>query len=174
MGTVYGEVDIWKGFRFRSSLSGNLQFTQNNSFSPSFLSTRNEASGSEYHYKYSKTVFDNTLNYNYEFNKNHVLDAVAGVSFERGISRSTTMNGQTYPDNDIYTNLGSAASISSWGNGYNASGLFSSFARINYKLMERYLFTFTGRYDGSSMFGSNNRYGFFPSEAIARRIPKEN
>lgn len=54
MGTVYGEVDIWKGFRFRSSLSGNLQFTENNSFSPSFLSTRNEASGSEYHYKYSK------------------------------------------------------------------------------------------------------------------------
>ena len=174
MGTVYGEVDIWKGFRFRSSLSGNLQFTENNSFSPSFLSTRNEASGSEYHYKYSKTVFDNTLNYNYEFNKNHVLDAVAGVSFERGISRSTTMNGQTYPDNDIYTNLGSAASISSWGNGYNASGLFSSFARINYKLMERYLFTFTGRYDGSSMFGSNNRYGFFPSGAIAWRISQEN
>ena len=173
MGTVYGEVDIWKGFRFRSSLSGNLQFTENNSFSPSFLSTRNEASGSEYHYKYSKTVFDNTLNYNYEFNKNHVLDAVAGISFERGISRSTRMNGQTYPDNDIYTNLGSAASISSWSNGYNASGLFSSFARINYKLMERYLFTFTGRYDGSSMFGSNNRYGFFPSGAIAWRISQE-
>lgn len=173
MGTVYGEVDIWKGFRFRSSLSGNLQFTENNSFSPSFLSTRNEASGSEYHYKYSKTVFDNTLNYNYEFNKNHVLDAVAGISFERGISRSTRMNSQTYPDNDIYTNLGSAASISSWGNGYNASGLFSSFARINYKLMERYLFTFTGRYDGSSMFGSNNRYGFFPSGAIAWRISQE-
>lgn len=114
------------------------------------------------------------MNYNYEFNKNHVLDAVAGISFERGISRSTRMNGQTYPDNDIYTNLGSAASISSWGNGYNASGLFSSFARINYKLMERYLFTFTGRYDGSSMFGSNNRYGFFPSGAIAWRISQEN
>lgn len=101
------------------------------------------------------------------------LDAVAGISFERGISRSTRMNSQTYPDNDIYTNLGSAASISSWGNGYNASGLFSSFARINYKLMERYLFTFTGRYDGSSMFGSNNRYGFFPSGAIAWRISQE-
>ena len=101
------------------------------------------------------------------------MDAVAGISFERGISRSTRMNSQTYPDNDIYTNLGSAASISSWGNGYNASGLFSSFARINYKLMERYLFTFTGRYDGSSMFGSNNRYGFFPSGAIAWRISQE-
>lgn len=173
MGTVYGEIDIWKGFRFRSSLSGNLQFTENTSFSPSFLTTRNEASGSEYHYKYSKTVFDNTLNYKHEFNKNQVLDAVAGVSFERGISRSTYVYGQTYPDNDIYTNLGSAASLSSWGNGYNASGLFSSFARINYKWMDRYLFTFTGRYDGSSMFGANNRYGFFPSEAIAWRISQE-
>ena len=39
--------------------------------------------------------------------------------------------------------------------------------------MNRYLFTFTGRYDGSSMFGANNRYGFFPSGAFAWRVSEE-
>lgn len=174
MGTVFGEIDIIKGLKFRSSLSGNLQFNESVRFNPSFLSSRNEATGSENHYRFSKTVFDNTFNYNHEFNKNHIIDAVVGVSFERGVSRTTSMSGNTYPDDEIYTNLGSSAKISSWGNSYNATGLFSSFARINYKLMERYLITFTGRYDGSSMFGSNNRYGFFPSGAIAWRISKEN
>ena len=49
-------------------------------------------------------------------------------------------------------------------------GLQSSFARINYRLLDKYLLTFTARYDGSSSFGSNNRYGFFPSGAIAWRV----
>lgn len=173
LGTVYGEIDIWKGLKFRSSLSANVEFNQNMSFSPSFLSTRKEASGSENHYRSSKTVFDNTLSYKHEFNKNHALDAMIGVSFESYSSRSTYLSGDTYPDDDIYTNIGSATNLTRWSNGYNAYGLFSSFGRINYRLMDRYLFTFTGRYDGSSMFGSNNRYGFFPSGAFAWRISQE-
>lgn len=44
---------------------------------------------------------------------------------------------------------------------------------MNYQLLGRYLFTFTARYDGSSAFGSNNRFGFFPSGAIAWRISDE-
>lgn len=173
LGTVYGEIDIWKGLKFRSSLSANVEFNQNMSFSPSFLSTRKEANGSENHYRSSKTVFDNTLSYKHEFNKNHALDAMIGVSFESYSSRSTYLSGDTYPDDDIYTNIGSATNLTRWSNGYNAYGLFSSFGRINYRLMDRYLFTFTGRYDGSSMFGSNNRYGFFPSGAFAWRISQE-
>ena len=173
LGTVYGEVDIIKGLKFRSSLSANVEFNQNISFSPSFLSTRNEASGSENHYRSSKTVFDNTLTYNHTFNKIHTLDAVVGVSFESYSSRSTYIYGDTYPLDEIYTNIGSATNLTNWSNGYNAYGLFSSFGRINYRLMDRYLFTFTARYDGSSMFGSNNRYGFFPSGAIAWRLSQE-
>lgn len=173
LGTVYGEVDIIKGLKFRSSLSANVEFNQNISFSPSFLSTRNEASGSENHYRSSKTVFDNTLTYNHTFNKIHTLDAVVGLSFESYSSRSTYIYGDTYPLDEIYTNIGSATNLTNWSNGYNAYGLFSSFGRINYRLMDRYLFTFTARYDGSSMFGSNNRYGFFPSGAIAWRLSQE-
>lgn len=173
IGTVYGEIDIWKGLKFRSSLSGNVQSNRNISFSPGFLRTDKKAYGSERHGLSYKTVFDNTLSFNHEFNRNHIVDAVVGVSFENYSSRSTSISANTFPDDNIYTNLGSAAVLSSVSNGYGASGLFSSFVRANYKLFDRYLFTFTGRYDGSSMFGSNNRYGFFPSGAIAWRISNE-
>src|SRR5690606_24515547 len=50
----------------------------------------------------------------------------------------------------------------------------SYFARINYNIAEKYLFTVTGRYDGSSKFGANNKFAFFPSVGGAWRISEEN
>lgn len=173
MGTVYGEVDILKGLKFRTSLSGTLGHTDSESFSPAIISTRKIANGSETHSRNSKTIFDNTLNYNTRIKDIHVIDAMVGLSYEKYITRSQSISGDTYPDDEIFTNIGSAANVTRWSSSYSSSGLFSSFARINYRLMDRYLFTFTGRYDGSSMFGSNNRYGFFPSGAIAWRINNE-
>lgn len=170
MGTVYGEVDILKGLKFRTSLSGTLGHTDSESFSPAIISTRKIANGSETHSRNSKTIFDNTLNYNTRIKDIHVIDAMVGLSYEKYITRSQSISGDTYPDDEIFTNIGSAANVTRWSSSYSSSGLFSSFARINYRLMDCYLFTFTGRYDGSSMFGSNNRYGFFPSGAIAWRI----
>lgn len=173
MGTVYLEADIIKGLKFKTSLSGNFETSRRLQFSPSFLDNSKRASGSEYHYLSYKTVFDNVLSYNKTFNRMHSIDAVAGVSFESFEGRSTTIQANTYPQDEIFTNIGSASVISKASNGYNTRGLFSSFMRANYKLMDKYLFTFTGRYDGSSMFGTNNRYGFFPSGAVAWRISEE-
>lgn len=173
MGTLYGELDIIKGLKFRTSLSGTYGHTDSNSFSPSILSTRKVNSGSETHSRRSKTIWDNTLSYNNQFNDMHTIDAMVGVSWEKYISKSQSISGQTYPDDEIFTNIGSAATITRWSSSYASNGLFSSFARVNYRLMDRYLLTFTCRYDGSSMFGTNNRYGFFPSGAIAWRINNE-
>ena len=51
--------------------------------------------------------------------------------------------------------------------------LLSYLARANYNIADRYLFTFTGRYDGSSVFGDNNKWAFFPSAALAWRLIDE-
>lgn len=173
LGTIYGEVDIWDGLKFKSSLSGNFMNQERETFTPSYLSRQELAYGQESHGRSYKTVFDNLLSYNKQLNKNHALDALIGVSFENSKSRNMNASGNTYPDDDIYTDIGAASVISGVGSGSSSTGLFSSFGRINYRLMERYLFTFTGRYDGSSMFGKNNKYGFFPSGAIAWRISEE-
>ncbi len=175
LGTIWGEVDIYKGLKFKSSLSISQDFNFKETFSPSFLSNNKKASGSEYNYKAYKTVFDNVLTYNVKFNDRHAIDAVGGISFESFEGKSTSISGSNYALDEIYTNIGSASEISAKNvsNGYNSRGLLSSFVRANYKFDDKYLFTFTGRYDGSSMFGAKNRYGFFPSGAVAWRISQE-
>lgn len=52
--------------------------------------------------------------------------------------------------------------------------LISYFGRINYSLKNKYLLTVTGREDGSSKFGANNKYAFFPSAALAWKVSDEN
>lgn len=175
LGTIYGELDITPDLTFRSSLSGTVYNGRREGFSPSFLYTNKRARGSESHSNNFSTIFDNTLSYKKVFLGIHSIDAVAGISFENYEAKSTSLNGTTYADDYIYNNIGSASSTSiSSSSGYKSSkGLFASFGRINYILKERYLATFTARYDGSSLFGANNRFGFFPSGAIAWRISEE-
>ena len=57
--------------------------------------------------------------------------------------------------------------------GFAESAIASYLGRVNYNLKEKYLFTVTGRIDGSSRFGKNNRYAFFPSAAFAWRLIQE-
>src|SRR5260221_8887704 len=73
-----------------------------------------------------------------------------------------------------YFNLGAGATPlapASFSTGYQME---SYFGRVNYNLMDKYLFTATGRFDGSSRFGNNNKFAFFPSGAFAWRVSKEN
>ena len=174
-GTAWGEVDIYKGLKFKSSLSVSQDFSFRETFSPSFLSSSNKASGSEYKYQAYKTVFDNVFSYNTKLGESHVIDAIAGMSFESFEGKSTSIYGSNYALDKIFTNIGSASEItaSNVSNGYNAKGLTSFFVRANYRYADKYLFTFTSRYDGSSMFGAENRYGFFPSGAFAWRLSQE-
>jgi iron complex outermembrane receptor protein len=74
-----------------------------------------------------------------------------------------------YTDNLQYGNFSSATTNSS---AYERE-LQSFFGRVNYGYKDKYLFTVTGRFDGSSKFGENKKYGFFPSAAFAWRISEE-
>lgn len=72
-----------------------------------------------------------------------------------------------------YNNLDAGAQWDKPNTGRSKSTLLSGFGRINYVLMDKYLFTVTGRADGSSKFGTNNKWAFFPSFAAAWRINQE-
>jgi len=177
-GTVFGEAEIISGLRLRStfSLSKNISFTHQ--YYPSFLQEGN------YYNQYSgravrgssesvRTLWDNTLSYQGVFNDIHTLDALFGVSFERYKTGDFDATGVDFPMNHILTNLGSATTPYDVDGDSSGNGLVSVFGRFNYKLMEKYLFTFTARYDGSSKFGSHNKFGFFPSGAFAWKIDQE-
>jgi TonB-linked SusC/RagA family outer membrane protein len=172
-GNFYGELEIIKDLKLRSSLSVNQYMNYNYTFNPSYLSYYNEASAGRTEGRGYSTVFDNTLSYVKTFNDIHFIDFIGGISFENFGNQSAYLYKNGFAMDEIYTNVSAGTEFNRSGDSKNSKGLFSSFARFNYKYNDKYLVTLTARHDGSSMFGKNNRYGFFPSGAIAWKINKE-
>lgn len=178
-GTFFGELELVKDLKLKSSLSVSKNIGYLSQYFPSYLEDgsgggRYKGKALESNSQSHRTLWDNTLSYNREFNEIHALDAVVGVSFENSENRSFSATGTDFPMDEIMNNLGSAANPYGVSGANAGRGLLSTFGRVNYKLMDRYMFTFTGRYDGSSKFGSNNKFGFFPSAAFAWKINQEN
>lgn len=117
-------------------------------------------------------VCNNLLKYNTSFGK-HKLDGLLGYSFERYERTSSYIRGQDFAD-DSLEYLDSAATIVSASSGATESGLRSYFGRLNYNFDDKYIATFSGRFDTSTKFGENNRTGFFPAASLAWRAIKEN
>lgn len=119
---------------------------------------------------------ENYFNYNKQIGTDHNLSAVLGISWSQYTYQGTyERNTNFLSDFYGYSNLGAgAATRPQVESNDGASALNSYFGRINYSYKDKYLLTLTGREDGSSKFGSNNKYGFFPSAGVAWRVSQEN
>src|SRR5665648_79016 len=104
----------------------------------------------------------------------HSINAIIGTS---ALSIQDKWSGMTARNfiSEVYeyNNLDAGASWDNPSSGRNKNTLLSGFGRINYVMMDRYLITVTGRADGSSKFGTNNKWAFFPSVAAAWRMDQE-
>lgn len=139
-------------------------------------STANQSYSSASINQYNNTFWqwENHLTYNKVFNKIHSLNVVAGSERQNFSQLKSYGSTQDLSDNYYsYYNLGAGAIPGIPTSGYDAWQMQSFFGRVNYGYKEKYLLTVTGREDGSSRFGSNSKYGFFPSAAIAWRISQE-
>ena len=125
----------------------------------------------------------NTLNYDWEINKDHRLNVLVGHEVSNSGGNSMTITADYFPAN--FTKDNAFAMINQYdkskstitnpfSSGYTIpERIISYFGRLNYTLMDRYLFTFTMRADGSSKFAPDNRWGYFPAAAVAWRIAEE-
>ncbi|MDB4583461.1 TonB-dependent receptor [Draconibacterium sp.] len=141
------------------------------------LSTNGPAGGQAWKNKsnFYRFVNENILTYTKSLNDDNNLVAMAGFSYQK--EALDYMNSGRYSGfvSDVFgnNNMSSAINTVPLSTGYTDSKLLSYIGRLNYTYKERYLFTATGRYDGSSKFGANNKYAFFPSAAIAWRVSEE-
>lgn len=119
------------------------------------------------------SLLETTLNYNKELANNSSLSVLAGYSFQRFVNENTFTEANQFVSSAVKWNLIQSGQILANTSFKSANRLESVFGRLNYKLLGRYLFTFTLRNDGSSRFGENNRWGLFPSGAFAWRISDE-
>lgn len=122
-------------------------------------------------------LMEHTLTYNNVFSEDFRFDAMAGYSYQVSNRWGKSISGQdfTYDQVDYINQLQAMSqdtrNVSSY---YDpTSELQSFFGRINVTLWEKLLATATMRADGSSKFGTNNKYGYFPSAAVAYRISEE-
>lgn len=119
--------------------------------------------------------FENILNYTNDISDIHSVSALLGQSIQVSSSSSSYAEARGFLDDYFkYNNLGIADNPRPPSSSTNKYSMASFFSRLNYTYDDRYLLTITGRVDGSSKFGTNNRYAFFPSAALGWRISEEN
>lgn len=117
---------------------------------------------------------ENTINYNKIFNQKHSVSALAGFTYQDFLNTSLSGSGNGYISDIGETfDLGSANTPGIPGSSYVKSVLLSYLGRLNYGYDSKYLATVSFRADGSSKYSSGNKWGYFPSAALAWRISNE-
>lgn len=177
LGSMYAEVDLLKNFTFRTTFGGEIFSSSTHNFTyPEYENSENNTvnsytEGSSNGYDWTWT---NTLTYHQNFNKVHDIKFLLGTEAYDNRGRTLTGTTQNYfLFNPNFTNLGTGTGTVTNGSGQYSDGLFSTFGRLDYSLYDKYLLGAVLRRDGSSKFGPNFRYGWFPAVSAGWRISQE-
>lgn len=190
VGSVFGELRLAKGLTFRSTYSTDVTFAQQNTFFPRYDLSINpllsDAPGGEknlvnsvvkQHNEWKNWQWENVMTYNRSFGVKHDVTLTAGTTalenrFDYSGGANTNLPTNDPKDAFISNTIDPITSQSAYA-GAVESALFSVFGRANYEYDDKYLFSATFRADGSSRFGANNRFGYFPSVSGGWVISRE-
>ncbi|HMB40411.1 MAG TPA: TonB-dependent receptor [Balneolaceae bacterium] len=174
VGNLFADYSIAENLQFRSELGLDLYNSNEDYYAGRNTDVGENTNG----FGDSRVVnvvnytLNNYLTWNTQFGEAHDLTAVAGMSFENSQNNLTYVAGTNFPT-DSFTKLASAADITNGSTSETNYRFLSYFSRANYTLNNRYLFSASARVDGSSRFGSDARYGFFPSVSAGWIMTRE-
>jgi len=173
LGNVNAEYKILDNLKFNVLLGGNLVSARDMRFKPSIPAFFNEpASGTDNSSMLTNWLTEYTLNYNASFGL-HNLAAVGGFTAQKEIFESNFLTSNNFPNNLVPTLSAVSGQITDGSSDKYTWSLISYLARVNYNYNSKYYITASIRTDGSSRFGSDNKYGLFPSMALAWRLKSE-
>ncbi len=177
-GNFYAEIEFLKNFKFRTNLGIDRRLAKSKFFEPAFevsASQRNlnDRLSAEF-FTANEWIWEQTLTYDRTWDKHHVT-LLAGFTSEERVFENLSGSRENFPGTAEELLFLSAGNDTTQMNGNNAGdeALVSNFFRINYSLLEKYLFTVTWRTDRSSRFTKANRTGHFPSASIGWNIHAE-
>ncbi|WP_185716308.1 TonB-dependent receptor [Larkinella knui] len=176
LGNMFGELLLGAGLTARISVGTDILNSRRNTFfSPqTVVANTLNGVGSNGTGNTVNLLNENTLSYTRAFDAIHSIDLLAGLTFQSAKNVGTYQEAQDFPNYALGAqNLGLANNPRPPSGSASRWGLNSYLARANYRFRDKYLLTFTGRVDGSSRFGANHKYGFFPSGAFAWRVSEE-
>ena len=174
-GNFYVSADFLKHFTFRAEYAFDASQNQNKSFIPRYQfglvsNDINQMMQREDHNFF--WMQKDYLTYNQTFNEKHDVTAMVGFEVSKGSWNGTQFIKNNFTSDNIHI-MGSDGDFVSNTGWSDANSSASVFARVNYGFDNRYLLTATVRRDGSSKFGPKNKWGTFPSVALAWRLIQE-
>lgn len=119
-------------------------------------------------------VWDNTVTYENTFRDKHKLSVIALFSMQKDLHQGSGMTGEGLPYDSDWHAIQTAEQITNVNSNYWESAMVSVMGRVNYVFRDKYLFTVTARYDGTSRLARGNRWGLLPSAAVGWSIKNEN
>ena len=174
LGSIFSNITFAPGLDMRTIIGANVISQENKEFVSRTLNIGEQGFAGVRNRKEAFFSIENYLTYNKRIGENHSFTGLAGISWqETNFNNMSSVVRGFATDYFEYNNLGAGSLNPQVGSNGSRQALNSYFGRVNYSLMNKYLFTATGRADGSSKFGRNNKFSFFPSAALAWRVSEE-
>jgi len=178
LGDAYLLFHITKDLDFKTDFGYNLSSQKNNFYSAGDLPHLSQDQGGVANIRgYTNTYWqsENYLTWNKTINSRQKLTALLGASWNQTTQEMQYAETQNFIDDFFQWHYLQAGSVITQAQSQDyESAMNSYYGRFTYNIDDKYLFTATGRYDGSSKFGANNKYAFFPSIGGAWRVSQEN
>ena len=170
LGTYWADFTIMQGWTIKANIGFDVRLSRRDTYVSQLTQDGRANSG-------VANVFSGTRsNYLGELTTTYIkdfctsnLNVMAGVTYQKFSHNTFNVTAKGFPGDDTFTdNLGLGdPTLTSVGSSRESNKLLSFISRLNYSLKDIYLFTATLRVDGSSRFGANNKFGYFPSAAFA-------
>ncbi len=176
IGSIFTEWEIIDDLKFKIYLGIDGFSTKDNRFVPNYLKRTEPNNGDAVVSTVDGFTWltEYTLNYKKQLKPDHFVDALVGYTRQAFSSERLFAFTLDFPDNTFgWHNLRSGLNPQPSSTAESSWGIVSYLGRVNYNIKGKYLTTITGRADGSSKFGEDSKYGFFPSLAFAWNINEE-
>ena len=180
LGNFSAEYKLFEGITIKTTLGTDILNTRLNYFAPSYTGAGNNSgtitgSGSIGTINYLGWLNENTITYDHAINNKHFVNILAGYTTQYQKSENTFLAGQSFPSDALnYNNLYLATVNKVTGSGEAKQTWNSWLGRVTYSFQHRYNVTVSGRADGASPTGANNKWGFFPAIGFSWNATDEN
>ena len=171
---AYFKVKIVDGLSFRQNIGADIRYSRRTQFT-GVEASRNGAgdAGSfrdtdlQFH-----VITESLLNFDKKIG-NHDVNAVAGFAYEGWSFEESRLEAAGF-ENDFIQTISTANEVTDFFTNEEREALISYLSRVNYSYADKYLLSVSARWDGSSRFGPDNKFGFFPAVSVGWRVSQEN
>lgn len=171
---AFADITPFNGFTYRFNVSYYNRVNEEGHARDSYYPNGGGSTASLDNSTNTQLLIENSIRYDLPIrNQNHKVNITAVQSVDQSLSKNIAYSVANLPVDKSYNYIANGENTSQERR-YSKNNLVSFMLRVQYNLMEKYLFNVACRRDGSSRFGSGNKWGTFPSAAFAWRASQEN